>query len=273
MSQKFYPSPSTTTYYIGGVLIDDVYRVDFKRDISHQPIFGYDDARYSFVAMGKELVAGNIIINFRYPGYLQAAINESLKLTNSWLPSIEKLLTTEPLLEAQPVSEEQFKIEGRDLEGITTREERMEVIANKLLEHGFFSNSDLADRLKEQFDRRYLPQGFDAYKPQLWSSPLDGQSDQPSITNFDLSISYGTPGREWAYVRTLKDVVLVGESEVVSASAGAGNDMSSSAQPILEIYPFFARTIESKQNTANTNTIDFEATKASMHGSTKGPHP
>mgnify|MGYP007114377421 CR=1 FL=1 len=44
--------------------------------------------------------------------------------------------------------------------------------------------------------------------------------------------------------RIIRDCVIVGESSTYSAAAGAGNDMSSSAQPIFEIYPFFARTVD-----------------------------
>ena len=86
MAARFYPTPSTCTYTLhksnkygdnhGGdaMLVDDMYRVDFQRRISHQPIYGYDDTQFAFVAQGKELVTGNMIINFRYPGYLRNLI-------------------------------------------------------------------------------------------------------------------------------------------------------------------------------------------------------
>ena len=76
---KFFPTPSTTKCYVNDIEVDDMFRVDFKRNINHQPIYGYDDQQYGFVAKGKELVSGQIIINFRYPGYLTALIKNSKK--------------------------------------------------------------------------------------------------------------------------------------------------------------------------------------------------
>ena len=74
MANKFYPTPSTTNYYINGYLIDDVFRIDFKRAQQHQPIYGYHSDKFDFVARGKELVTGQIVINYRYPGYLRNVI-------------------------------------------------------------------------------------------------------------------------------------------------------------------------------------------------------
>ena len=77
MATKFYPTPSDVRCYIGNIELDDVFRVDFKRQINHQPVYGYNDQKYGFVAKGKELVTGQIVMNFRYPGYLNAAIKKA----------------------------------------------------------------------------------------------------------------------------------------------------------------------------------------------------
>jgi hypothetical protein len=64
---------------------------------------------------------------------------------------------------------------------------------------------------------------------------------------FDIIVRYGFQDRPGGYVRVFKDINLIGEEQVVSAQAGAGGDISSSAQPLLEVYPFFCRTIEVKK--------------------------
>src|SRR5688572_11140905 len=87
--KNHYPTPSSVQYYMSDALIDDIYRIDFKRAINRQPVYGYDSRRFDFVVDGKELITGNIIINFRYPGYLRNIImdmrikeNENAKLLN-----------------------------------------------------------------------------------------------------------------------------------------------------------------------------------------------
>ena len=70
------------------------------------------------------------------------------------------------------------------------------------------------------------------------------------LQTFDLVVEYTHVGggqvldpQTPAFKRIFRDCYLTGEEQTVSATAGVGNDLSSSAQPILEIYPFFCKTI------------------------------
>jgi hypothetical protein len=77
------------------------------------------------------------------------------------------------------------------------------------------------------------------------ASPLD---DKEGAYPFDMTVRYGFQGVPGGFVRVFRDIVLLGESQVVQASAapslqGIGNDTASSAQSLLEVYPFMAKTI------------------------------
>lgn len=242
-TRRFYPSPSVITYYIGDLLIDDIFRVDFQRKVTHQPIWGYDSRLYDFIAEGKEIVTGNIIINYRYPGYLKNAINSyaagaletsqevALRFEN------EKKQTYSPTFFAE-------------LDSLNT-DQRASYLANTLLQKTPFQSSQINNsvieksisRIKQDIRKVYGANSSSEESPgdsDFFKSPIDDRS----IIRFDLVTRYGFQNIAGGYIRKFKDCVLIGESETVSASASAGGDMSSSAQPILEIYPFFARTIE-----------------------------
>jgi len=233
---RFYPTPSTTQYYIGGILIDDVYRVDFQRRVNRQPIYGYDDRLYGFVAEGKELVSGNIIINYRYPGYLKNVVLRSIADTQASKDFISKNLGEERGL----VSQESIDLTIKEMEEVLTVAEKMEILANRLIEAGALTNQQLVDRLKRTFEDRFA-QGPDPDAVRAFGSLESPVSE--GVAMFDLTVKYGFQKAETTYTRVFKDVVLVGESQTVSAAAGAGGDFSSSAQNLLEIYPFFAKTI------------------------------
>lgn len=242
-TRRFYPTPSTITYYIGDLLIDDVFRVDFQRKVSHQPIWGYDSKLYDFVAQGKEIVTGNIIINYRYPGYLKNAIN---RYAAGALETSEQVKVR--FEEDQKVTYSPTFFATLDSLDI---DQKASFLANTLLQKS--GNSKLhinngvveksISRIKQDIRKVYGANSSSEETPgdgDFFKSPLD----ERTILSFDLTTRYGFQNISGGYIRKFKDCILIGESETVSSSAGAGGDMSSSAQPILEIYPFFARTIE-----------------------------
>jgi hypothetical protein len=245
---RTYPTPSTTTYYINKYLIDDMYRVDFSRKLQHQPIWGYDSRKFDFIASGKELVTGNIIINYRYPGYLRNVIKEhefNQKELNKIIsqkrigPDVESL-TAEGVL--------------GDLDSVGTVADKSAVIAASIAgaaQDGLEakkSKGKVIEALKASLESRFFLDNHGTEEEDLttsavFSSPLD----DATLVLFDMSVRYGFQGVPGGYVRIFKDVALLGESQTVSAAAGVGSDMSSSAQAILEIYPFVCRTIVTKK--------------------------
>jgi hypothetical protein len=301
--ERTYPTPSTCSYAIhmtnpNGVSpggehydVDDMYRVDFQRRISRQPIYGYDDKKFGFVAEGKELVTGNIIINFRYPGYLrnfilavrtaerisQAKVNQILNgrtdpellnfaftegNTEELSQQIEQQDTSEEMLESlanlmlkvSPTphamsehSDRKYNASGADTipDNMSFLRDNRRVVANRAAARwadSFRTNaSTVINALQQRFVRRYAEgESADKFNQTTVGSPLDIDVNNMA---FDMSVRYGNNGTSQYFRRIFKDCYLIGEEETVSASAGVGGDLSSSAQPILEVYPFFARTI------------------------------
>lgn len=257
MTSKFYPTPSDVKCYINGIEIDDMYRIDFKREVRHQPIYGYADKKWSFAAKGKELVTGQLVLNYRYPGYLTAVI---LKAT---IDEVTQNKANGSFVQ-NPVPPENF-IDFTAIESLGA-EERAAYIANEL-QNGRGTNQALIDELKKRFRERFINDDVidRSSRVNKFTSPLslDGH-----LTPFDISMRYGFQEQDTGYRRVFKSCVLIGESSVISSAAGAGNDMSSSAQPVFEVYPFFCKTID-------TETYDGQNAKAEVdklvESANKGP--
>lgn len=250
---KFYPSPSVVTYYINGLFIDDVFRVDFERKVTHQPIWGFDSQTYDFVARGKEVVSGNIIVNFRYPGYLKAAIQHSKSAIKDVNVSMQDqnrsyIQTLDPLSLSERMKSLSYKmgpvkvdtVPTQNLDGSWNLHGGPSINLRNVPGQKGGAGATMIGVLKEELMKKYgsMPQE-ESQESAIYSSVLD----EEKITPFDLVVRYGMQGISSGFVRVFKECVIIGEGQTVSANAGVGGDLSSSAQPILEIYPFFCRTI------------------------------
>jgi hypothetical protein len=252
---RHYPTPATTTYYINQYIIDDMFRVDFNRRQQHQPIWGYDSTRYDFIAKGKEIVTGNIIINFRYPGYLRNVMNEHAiaEAANSKRIDDKKLTKSQVNRRVRKSQEEQDDI-LQAFDKVANVSDKNRVIANvmgRAVEVSPSENPGINESIREMKEalenRFFLSTHGTEEESGLTEGRLRSPMDESSIIEFDLSVRYGFQGVPGGFQRIFKDVVLLGEQETVSASVNMQGDMSSSAQPILEIYPFVCRTIETKK--------------------------
>jgi len=252
-TSRFYPSPSTVTYYIGSLWIDDIFRVDFQRKVNYQPIWGYDSRKYDFVAKGKEIVTGNIIINYRYPGYLRAAIlnaDSNSKYTTAQVE--QKIRGADPLYDTdaflKSIDKIDFENKAKNIANQiikSSKQKSMPLQVNLGTNYSSLSMTSpvkLIDQLKKG-----LRQANGSFEQADFGGDLGSILDEDNCSPFDLKMRYGFQERDGGYTRTIKDCVIFGEAETVSASAGISDDMSSSAQPILEIYSFFARDIEVTQ--------------------------
>ena len=255
MANRFYPTPSDVKCYIGNIELDDIFRVDFKRQINHQPVYGYNSQQFDFVAKGKELVNGQIVINFRYPGYLTAAIEKSKKeqVNNSDVYTDE--------FDVSKTNSALADIEKNAVDGMSPIE-KTKYIANKL-KAGYLTNQDIVDQIKYNLDKSYgVNTGNVLEKATVFDSPLDRSTDKYT---FDMMIKYGNHDKDAGFYRVFTNCVLVGESSTYSAAAGAGNDMSSSAQPIFEIYPFFAKTVTVVSRTARNISKEVDELKGKLN--------
>jgi len=248
---RFYPTPASVTYYIGDILIDDMYRVDFQRRKTDQPIWGYDSKNFDFVAQGKQIISGNLIINYRYPGYLRNVIvkpsiagKETKKMVDDRMNAADG--TERTLQFFQTISSVSLEEKAKLLANEIVRSQNNNNV-NKSVNAKAGSVNTLISQLKSDMRKingsipveERIPDTGQNTADQFYRSVLD----EPDVQFFNLSVRYGFQNIVGGYIRTFKDCFIVGESETVSASAGVGGDMSSSSQPILEVYPFVARDL------------------------------
>ncbi len=198
-----YYTPCNVGIYIGGYKLSDAFRVDWDARDSKTPLYGWADDTFSAVTNGRKIVSGRLVINYKYPGYLTTAIGLFLKNDQP------KRSKPNALDEAR----EYFSLDGAG---------RVKFLAQIAAKN--YGDNNLSSMVKAV--RR--PAGVEAYK---------------QTSAFDILVSYGDMSGEVHIETTIKDAYIVGQSQVISASATGGGDVSSSGSPIYEIYSFFAKEI------------------------------
>ena len=285
MPARVYPTPSTTTYWIrqgtGGAeyKIDDIYRVDFQRRVNHQPIYGYNSKQFDFVAQGKELVSGNLVINFRYPAYLYNLMAVAKVEAKISADATRKAIYREPsMMDFDPGNVYET------IQSMPTTPDKLSYLANILVTAGagssvggpaymagqdYYSSIGGMQHTPALAEPGAFPGNYNVKNQMrlanmvknLYRSKFSSREEHPNEhiarhdllsigSKFDIVVKYShvhsrisKGSLSSTFTRVFKDCHLVGEEETVSASAGVGNDLSSSAQPILEIYPFFCKTV------------------------------
>lgn len=228
MPNKYY-TPCNVGIYIGGYKLSEAFRVDWDARDSKTPLYGWADETYSAVTNGRKIVTGRLVINYKYPGYLSAAIAEFTRGQN-------------PINEAEIVkaNDEFDQLRGK------SSEERVKFLAQLAAKN--YGDDRLGTTTKDPFmSPNYDPNNFgnfgnysvEAYKQKR---------------TFDILVTYGDILKEEHIEVTLKDAYIVGQSQTISASATGGGDVSSSGSPIYEIYSFFAKEILERPVGARDNS-------------------
>jgi len=209
-----YPSPSEVKIYIGeGSWVDDAYRIDYTVTNPRTPLYDYTSQFYKAVAEGHSIVQGQLVINYRFPGYLRHAIMGDLEKDPGVLRSIEQASNVFEDLARGSAADKVRKLMGYKKLGAMKSAKQISNIM-----HG-----------------------------QHYNEPVnlnEGSLSQRPMPPFKILIKYG--GDEALYTKMIKGCYIIGEGQVISASATAGGDMSSSGMPILEVYSFFGRTVEDR---------------------------
>lgn len=65
-----YVNSTNAQIYIGGILIDDVFDLQYAYKETKEPIYGYNSKYYDHIIEGNVLVHGSFSINYRHDGYL-----------------------------------------------------------------------------------------------------------------------------------------------------------------------------------------------------------
>ncbi len=206
-----YPSPSEVKLFIGPNWVDDAYRIDYTVSTQRIPLYDYTSKFFKDVAEGNTIVQGQLIINYRFPHYLHHAIKDTLQ--------------------RYPEVKDSFNEAGnlfRELaEG--TAEDKVRNLISLQKKGNLKAAKTLAPILNG--DTTTISQEFK-------ETPVISQQ---SIIPFDIVIRYN--GDNKGNSHKIEHVVLLGESQVLSAAALAGGDLSASSMPIYEVYSFFAKRI------------------------------
>lgn len=218
MSQAEYPTSGNYRCYIYGIWIDEVVRIEFNEQNAKVPLYSYHRTEYDSVATGKTLVTGNIVMNFRYPGYL-----------TTLLQKLRSGASNPAVLEA--LAEDSFDLyETLRSMRYDTPEARAERLSKATPES--FERDSVIYRA---IDRANLMASNEA---ETIESPL-------MVAPFDMELRAFTetelPTSRAVNAIKLLHVNITGRSRVISNLSGGG-DQGGSGQPIIEVYPFFART-------------------------------
>lgn len=228
-----YPTPAQTSVFIGDQWVDDAARVQFEIQNPRIPLYGYNRPEFSVVADGKILVTGNLVINYRMPGYLLQAIRNAAD--SGAVRNMDVALRVHqgaggdvPRLN-RPQLYELLKELQKDTDGT----KRLTRLARGMRDGSFREVSAL---MRQVMGGRFSDVGERWYARR--SNPALGPSSEIA---FDIQIAYGDsygPMR----VDVLEECYVTGMGKAMSASAGGGG-FSASGMPIFEIYPFIARSV------------------------------
>lgn len=218
-----YPSPAEVKIFIGqDIWIDDAFRVDYNLSNNRTPLYDYTSQFFKAVAEGHALVQGQLMINFRFPGYLSYAMDRKLDMGANTVRNLGD-------------SADIF----REMSSGGVEERVKKLLAYKRSGAFEYAKTAAATLYSDTPSSDFVPNYSSTHKRR----------------SFDIVIKYG--GMESLYDKIITDCFLVGESQVISAAAVAGGDMSSSGMPIYEVYNFFGKAVKDviNQKAATLNKL------------------
>jgi hypothetical protein len=242
-------------YTTQGTWIDDACAIQYRARDEKSPKWGYFDQRYRTAAQGQSLIQGQLSIEFRYWGYLNAAIARAVrrhkeielltkkpfvgKVRSGEIPS--HVLQYEPSVVLELLSE---AAQSAD------KDMRDELFA-KMQEH-FWDTEDVEARRKAALAK--LGTSDDSGVADLDEAEVAAAMVRPGQVpyGFDIMMIWGadhTTEVDPSLTAIIKDVNIIGESKAVEIGVPDGS------RSIREVYTFFAKDIVSglPQNAAPPN--------------------
>lgn len=265
MKYGSYPTPNDVRVFIGGVWIDDLYRIDINHDSKKIPLYDYSGRLFKIVATGKAIVTGSMIVHWRFPGYLTLQIRRALRDQQAAIEAAASQVGSGTPMPGVPEGANQVPfgpqpgIEPPQAPPLTRAGifDRIQQVKQMTPEQRVIAlmeshSKGLFDQDSVILDNLYSPSPNEGSIQMDNRNPEDVLPDQyiGGHSGFDMEVRYG--GRfmdregsvSYVVKEEIKGVHIVGRRKVFSAST-SGGDMSSSGQSILEVYPFFAREINS----------------------------
>jgi hypothetical protein len=254
-SSGVYFAPAQVRLYVGGMWMDDACGVMYQVQDDKTPKFGYNDRQYRAVAMGHTLVQGQLHIEFRFNGYLRAAITR-WRASRRDLERLSEKLTDPAYTKPKTLSEWAGQYPDLDPQLLSTDQVFQAVQAAH--DRGFPAGQDAAQQAKEVWWKKLKPKregpGTEDRDPQsnpylskrqLVKSLLDKKLWRPGLFSkgFDLMILFGVKDTDDeqdydpALMKVVRDVHITGESQRIQI------DVPDGSRSIREVYTFFAKEI------------------------------
>jgi len=230
MAYGNYITPSQTSIYLGALHVDDAYSIDWQYRNSRTPMYNYFQEEVANAALGKKLVTGTISINFRYPGYLEYAVE---KARNGVSSSEGAKRYIAGLTQNGKAATDTYLNEMRD----GTASSRMTLllqaaIAGPASLARMSALAQMAQTTYQNSNQRFteFQDMFDVQNPHLDVVPVDIWTHFGDIDEVHVA-------------QRIEDVVFVGESQQVQAGASPSGGLSASGINILEVYSFWAKKV------------------------------
>jgi hypothetical protein len=105
-SNRIYYTPAQVTVFLNSYLIDDACAIAYDAIDNWLPMWGHNDRVYRTLAQGTTIVTGDLIVRFRYHGYLKRAITAvtdimgNLAGSADQVPAMRKQQTVQTLSDA-----------------------------------------------------------------------------------------------------------------------------------------------------------------------------
>lgn len=241
MSYGSYPTPSQVGIYIGPYHVDDAYSVEWQLTDTSSPMFTYFNKYWVNVAKGKQIISGNIGINFRYPGYLATAIRAARKRAEIPEDIIEKTKTKSGFIDNY-LSEMRDGTASERLDLLIQAAEGGDEVLRKMSALAY-----AAQNFSDDFSSvggKYMENYVDVFEEQRqWND---------KIVPVDIWTHYGNTN-EIHIAEVLEDVVFTGKSKQNQAGASPSGGLSASGINIIEVYSFFAKDVRTVK--INPNVI------------------
>lgn len=202
---------SSAKVYINGYWVDDFVSMRYEYQNPKVPFRGYHQKEWTAVADGKLMVIGNMVLNFRYPGYILRAISAisgvDAEIQNRFNMSKARLY------------------ELIDRIRVASPQERVTILSSAPPEA-----FDLMSELMDATLNGGIPETQSANPVELGpSDPWSGSR------GFDVDIVYGDEDN--AFVERLVSVHMTSQARDMTNSASQG------AEPLYDAYSFFAKKI------------------------------
>lgn len=241
-----YWSPAQIRLYLDGYWIDDAQMVMYRVSDQKFPKYGYWDRSYRTVAVGQTIVQGRLTINFRYNGYLRAAIEKQTARRRD-----------HDLMErGKDFRLPRGAVDGQALNNMTDAE-RLEWVIKAAAAVAPEDRDKTFGFLKNRFWKLDAPFGeYDQNPKDYREDPArmaanveERAGNRPGLftDGFDIQMVWGsdpTNRVDPGLTRIIRDVHVAEEAMVCSIEVPDGS------RPIVEIYDFIARDV-----VAGTGTV------------------